>query len=198
MASDIYYEAADAILAALGIGPTPVNVNLLVAWAQNEYTSAELATTNNPLATSLTAAGATGNCTLPNGERSTEPCYDTLADGAAACAATIQAGLYPYLQAGLQNSSTATFFGPGGAAELDGPWSGGSTGYAAQLLSNFQALGTPPAWALGPAPGGPPGSSQPPATSTATGAASPSRALGIIALIVAGLGAAGLIASQVL
>jgi len=146
MPADIYYEAAGYILGDLGITPTPVNINLLVAWEEQEYTADELAVTNNPLATSLRSKGAGGYCTLPNGERSSEPCYDTLADGAAACAATIANGLYPHLLQGLADSDVNIFFSDAGFAELK-LWSSSST-YASHLESTYYSLPSPPSWAL--------------------------------------------------
>jgi hypothetical protein len=148
MPADIQYQAADDILTALGINATAINVNLLVAWMENEYTADELAVTNNPMATSISSPGQVGYCILPNGEQSSEPCYDTIADGATACAKTIQNGRYSTLLAGLQNSDTATFFSPAGMNELT-IWSGGSTSYGPRLQNDYQNLPAPPSWAIG-------------------------------------------------
>ena len=106
----IYYQAADLILRALGVTPGPVNVNLLVAWMPREYSPSFLAVTNNPLATSLQSTGMIGYCTLTNGERSSEPCYDTLQHGAAACAATLRNGRYPHLLGAIATGNANEFF----------------------------------------------------------------------------------------
>lgn len=157
MAATIYYQAADAILSALGVLPTAVNVNLLVAWMPQEFTAAELAVTNNPLATSFQGQGVTGYCTLPNGETSAEPCYDTLADGAEACAVTLRNGLYPSLVAGLAGGDAATFFSQQGLYEL-AVWAGGSGnpnyGYAQAVQATYPGLPTPPPWAVSAGSGG--------------------------------------------
>jgi hypothetical protein len=153
----IYYQAADLILQALGASPQPASVNMLVAWMEQEYTADELAATNNPLATSLRGAGADGYCTLPNGERSSEPCYDTLADGAAACAATLQNGLYPDLVQGLVSADPGAFFSAAGLQEL-AVWAGGpgspNYAYAARVQSTYGSLPAPPSWALAGGAGG--------------------------------------------
>jgi hypothetical protein len=146
----IQYQAADDILNVLGVNPTAVNVNLLVAWMQQEYSAADLAVTNNPLATSLRTTEAGGYCTLPGGEQSSDPCHDTLADGAPACAKTLVNGLYPHLLAGLEDSDTGTFFSAAGVSEL-GMWVSGTYGghsYASELQTTYNSLPAPPAWAL--------------------------------------------------
>lgn len=161
VANDIYYQAADYILSSLGITPTPQNVNMLVAWMPNEYTPDELAVTNNPLATSLKTAGADGYCYIPGVGQSSEPCYDTLADGSAACAQTIANGLYPHILAGLQNSDPNTFFSSAAEAEFS-QWSGGSPGYMQRIQQNYESLPPPPSWALSVSSPPPPAFAPPP------------------------------------
>ncbi len=146
MAADIYYQAADYILAALGINPTATNVNILVAWMPNEYSADMLAVTNNPLASSQNAPGQVGYCDIPGVGQSSEPCYDTLEHGSAASAQTIANGYYPHLLAGLQNSDAATFFSSAGMQEIC-TWSGGAC-YGPKIQNTYQGLPTPPSWAL--------------------------------------------------
>jgi hypothetical protein len=151
MPANIYYQAADLILQDLGATPSAASVNLLVAWMEQEYTADELAVTNNPLATSLQSQGAVGYCLLPNGLRSSEPCYDTLADGAAACAATLRNGLYDTLVQALQQGDAATFFSQSGLYEL-AIWAGGpgnpNYDYAQRVQATYSSLPPPPSWAV--------------------------------------------------
>lgn len=165
MPATIQYQAADLILAAIGAVPSAVAINLLVAWMEQEYTAADLAATNNPLATSQQSTGAVGYCTLPSGETSSEPCYDTLAHGAAACADTLRNGLYGDLLAGLQAGSAGTFLGSQGLYEL-AVWAGGpgapNYAYAQAVASTYAGLPAPPSWALAAIPPvTPPGTTPP-------------------------------------
>lgn len=138
----IYYNAALDILRALGATPGPANVNMLVAWMPFEYGASFLAVTNNPLATGRVTTGALGYCMLPNGLRSSEPCYDTLPHGAEACALTLRNGLYPHLLSGLVHGDVATFFGSAAAAELQ-VWNG--HGYTlTEVFDHYTALPTVP------------------------------------------------------
>lgn len=144
-----YYQAAWAILAALGITATPVNTNLLAAWSLQEWGSTNgLQVTHNPLATSLSITGSQGaGCTIRTSagttERSLEPCYDTLAHGAQACAQTMQNGRYPTLLSALQNSDETLFFSSIGLDELT-TWAGGSVTYGPNIESTYVSLPSAP------------------------------------------------------
>jgi hypothetical protein len=143
MPADIYYQAADAVLAALGISPGAVNVNLLVAWSLAEWGGTDdLDLTNNPMATTYPEPGAT------DWNGAGVKVYPSLQTGAQATAQTL--GSYPVLTAALRAGDASSFFGPG-AAELS-IWASGSAtgdlGYAASIQNIYQGLGQPPAWAL--------------------------------------------------
>jgi hypothetical protein len=146
---DIYYQAADLLLDALGAPRTAAGVNMLVAWSLAEWGGTpDLSITNNPLATEYpkTAAGVVGNWN-PQGVLM----FDTLAHGAAACAAEMQNGLFPALVAALRAGDPGGFFSAEGLREL-AVWAGGqgnpNYGYASNILSIYQGLPPPPAWAL--------------------------------------------------
>lgn len=159
--TDIYYQAGDLILDDLGITPTSVNLNLLRAMIQHEDSPDFLAVTNNPAATSLVTTGAiTPGCQLPNGEYTygpagNIPCYDTLENGSAATAATLQESQYATLVQALSASDVGMFFGAGGRAALS-VWASGSPigdlAYAAEIQSIYSSLPTPPSWALATSP----------------------------------------------
>jgi len=146
---DSFYQAADAILAALGVQPTPVNVNLLAAWSwcEKPHYPGGAWQWNNPLNTTLREPGSAS----ANGAG--VQAYPTQQDGAAACAATIENGYYPHILAGIQASDPGMFF----AAPSEWSTWGTDIGCVQQTVA---ALDPPPAWSVpagGPAPGMPPG-----------------------------------------
>ena len=122
-----FYDAALAILGGLGIPPTGTNVNLLVAWSYCEkpHTAGGAWQWNNPLNTTQPAPGAVS--VNSDGVKS----YPDQQTGAAACAQTIQNGLYPTLLAGLQQSNADLFFSaPGELSTWGTGWSCPHTDYA--------------------------------------------------------------------
>lgn len=141
-AATIEYQGAVLILQALGIAPTAVNVNLLVAQEINEWgwSGADLAQNNNPLATTQWTPQATGKWnSIPVW------IFSSLQAGAAACAETLRD--YPTMLQALQTSNAGLYFGSAGRAELY-EWSGHSTSYANDLQQYYGQLGTPPNVAL--------------------------------------------------
>lgn len=152
-APDLYYQAADDILAALGAQPSAPALNCLVAWSLAEWGGTnDLAATNNPLATEYpkSAPGIVGNWN-PQGVLM----FASLRLGAAACAQVMQG--YPSLVAALRAGSAATFFSSAGLYDL-AVWAGGPSApnyeYAANVQAIYGGLGAPPGWAVG-SPGGP-------------------------------------------
>ncbi len=145
MPDNAYYQAADAVLAALGITPSPVAVNLLVAWSLAEWGGTnDLAATNNPMATTQPEPGAT------NWNSAGVKIYPSLAVGAQATAQTLQGSYYATLLAGLRAGDPAAFFSQAGRYGL-AVWAGGPGApnyqYAAAVQSLYGDLGPPPAWA---------------------------------------------------
>ena len=132
-----FATAAQALLQALGITPTPVNTALVVAWEWAEWGGTnDITLTNNPLADELAAPGST------DWNSAGVQVYPSLAVGAAANAQTLRG--FPTLVQALANSDPATFFGATGMQDL-ADWAGGpgnpNYGYAQQVAGNFQALG---------------------------------------------------------
>lgn len=115
MAGDIQ-DFARALLADLGVSdPSPVQIQMILSWADREGTSA----TNNPLATTQAAPGS---YYLPGNTAGVQQ-YPTLAEGAKATADTIRNGNYPNILRALISGDTGTFIN--GAQRDFATWSGG-------------------------------------------------------------------------
>jgi hypothetical protein len=149
----VYYQGADLVLEDIGAPRTRETVNAVVAWEIHEWGTSYLATTLNPMATSLVAQGARGRCRLPDGRMTSEPCYDTIADGAAACAKTLLGNktYAPIVQA-LRAGDVGKLFGPS-CRYAFAVWGGGygspSYGYQAAVYAIYRQLPPPPARYLG-------------------------------------------------
>lgn len=137
-AAAIEYQGAVYILQALGIAPTSVNVNLIVAQEINEWgwSGTLLQQSLNPLATTLYTPQAVGKWnSIPVW------IFSTLQAGAQACALTLKG--YPVMLQALQTSNASLYFGSAGRAELY-KWSGGSGSYASDLQTYYGELSAVP------------------------------------------------------
>lgn len=104
-----FYEAAQAILGALGAPVTPVTVNLLVAWSWCEKPHPDGAWQgNNPLNTTE-SAGARGVIA-----GTSIPAYPTQSLGVRATVLTLTNGRYPTLVAALRTQNAGAFLGATG------------------------------------------------------------------------------------
>lgn len=114
-----FYEAAQAILVALGAPVTPVTVNLLVAWSWCEKPHPDGAWQgNNPLNTEE-LAGASGVIA-----GTSIPVYPTQSLGVRATVLTLTNGRYPTLVAALRTQNAGAFLGATGEGSTWGTdWS---------------------------------------------------------------------------
>ena len=137
-AAPIEYQGAALILGALGIAPTSVNVNLIVAQEINEWgwQGTLLQQSLNPLATTLYTPQAVRKWNSVG-----VWVYSSLAAGAQACAKTLQG--YPTMLQALRTSNASLYFGSTGRAELY-KWSGGSATYANDLQTYYGQLSAVP------------------------------------------------------
>jgi hypothetical protein len=145
---DLYWQAADAVLAALGDAPSAVALKFLVAWEWAEWGGTDgLARTNNPMATTLPEPGAT------DWNSAGVKVYPSLAVGAQATAATLlrSPDWYGAIVQGLRTGDPSVLFGPGGTYGL-AVWAGGpgnpNYGYASRVQATYAQLPEPPSWAL--------------------------------------------------
>lgn len=165
-----FYQAAYALLRALGAPPGAQNVNLLAAWADAE-TKTDAKTNawawNNPWSTTRTCCG----CVPAPGNPDGVCMYPTRADGIHATVLTLENGYYPHILAGLlQNDAALAFSDP---AE----WNTWGTSLDS-VVSVYRTLGVPPGLPQGHRP-------------------SPSAA-GVAGLVAGGLTVAALVAGAVL
>ena len=137
-AAAIEYQGAVLILQALGIAPTSVNINLIVAQEINEWgwQGSLLQKSLNPLATTYYTPQAVGKW-------NSVPVwiFSSLQAGAVACAKTLQG--YPTMLQALRTSNASLYFSSAGRAELY-RWSGGSASYANNLQTFYGQLSTVP------------------------------------------------------
>lgn len=102
-----FYQAAVAMLKAMHVAPTVVNVNLLAAWSfcEKPHTGAAAWQWNNPWNTTRKGFGETGTANSVG-----VGIYPTEADVIAANYAALTNGLYPHLIQALQTSNASLFF----------------------------------------------------------------------------------------
>jgi hypothetical protein len=200
----LYYEGALLVLHDIGAPATQFTVNAIVAWEIHEW-DGWLAVTNNPMATSYQGPGSLGHCRLPNGEMTSEPCYDTIEHGAAACAYTLLSNpTYAPLVVALRSSDEASFFGSAACQYALGVWANGyqkpNYGYQAELKRYYDSLPPVPAQYIGggvitpPPPTHPPNPPSPKPPPPSPPPVVPGLSPWIVVgggLIVLGLGAAG-------
>ena len=100
-----FYEAARALLSALGAPQTPENINALVAWMWCEKPHPDGAWQwNNPLNTTLACCNWVRNVNQVGVKE-----YPTKADGIEATVRTLQRPYYPTLLAALRSGDVGAF-----------------------------------------------------------------------------------------
>lgn len=175
---DSFYQAADAILSALGVAPSAARVNMLAAWSwcEKPHYAGAAWQWNNPLNTTLRESGSSSVNSVG------VQAYPTQEEGAQACAATIENGYYPTILAGLRAGDPGTFFA------APGEWSTWGTDLGC-VQQAFASLDPPPAWSYqaggGSGGGGVPAGGSEPLGPGVLGSAAP--------LVLVGLFAVGLI-----
>lgn len=147
MPGSIYYNAAVAVLNALGDPISATAINLLVAWELAEWGGTnDLAITNNPMATTLRMAGST------NWNSAGVQIYPNLSIGAGAVASTLTSGPYPVLTRAIATGNASMFFSTEGIQELS-VWASGSPNgdhaYGRSIQSLYSGLPPTPTQYLG-------------------------------------------------
>ena len=141
MATAQMYTAAQLILQGLGVKPTPVGINLLVAWMSEEDGDTSTLPCKNPMNSTLVEPGSHS----VNGVG--VQCYTSWSSGISATLKTLQNGLYNTLVQAIKTGNASLFFGTTGRGEL-GTWStgqyGGAPWYGNQIYSIYTSLPSPP------------------------------------------------------
>lgn len=159
---DSFWQAASALMGALGIPRTTTNIKLLAAWSYCEkpHQGGGAWQWNNPWNTTEPGYGSAQTVNSA-GVR----VYPSQSQGIAATVATLTNGYYPQLVAALRTSDALAFFAAAGEMATWGT-------SMACIRQDYAALATPPArYLAAPSPGSPPPPiiGTPPATGGAFG-----------------------------